>query len=155
MSGTLVIGYGNPGRIDDGLGPAFAEAVGRMNLPDVTVDADYQLTVEDAAAAAEHDVVLFADAAVKGREPFFLKEIAPSDTVSFSTHSVEPESVLALAKTMFHAPIRGYALGIRGYAFNEFGEYITGPALKNLEAALTYMEPVLRGGQWADALVDE
>ena len=32
----LVIGYGNPGRLDDGLGPAFAAQVERLQLPDVS-----------------------------------------------------------------------------------------------------------------------
>jgi len=66
---VLVIGYGNPGRRDDGLGPALAERLQELRLPGVDVDADYQLTVEDAAAAAEHDVVVFADAAQAGPEP--------------------------------------------------------------------------------------
>jgi DNA-binding response OmpR family regulator len=44
---VLVIGYGNPGRLDDGLGPALAETLQRLDLPGVTVDADYQLTAED------------------------------------------------------------------------------------------------------------
>ena len=48
----LVIGYGNPGRLDDGLGPAVASAMEEFNLPGVSVDSNYQLTVEDAASAA-------------------------------------------------------------------------------------------------------
>jgi hypothetical protein len=60
----LVIGYGNPGRHDDGLGPAFAELVEKLDLDHVTVEAGYQLTVEDAAIISEHDVVVFVDAAM-------------------------------------------------------------------------------------------
>ena len=37
---TLLIGYGNPGRLDDGLGPALAEAVAKLAIPGVTVEAD-------------------------------------------------------------------------------------------------------------------
>ena len=70
---VLVIGYGNPGRLDDGLGPALAAAIESAAPAGVTVDADYQLTVEDAAAVAEHDVVVFADAAVDGPEPFYFR----------------------------------------------------------------------------------
>ncbi|MHC4675441.1 MAG: hydrogenase maturation protease, partial [Planctomycetota bacterium] len=66
----LIIGYGNPGRLDDGLGPALANAVDKMNLPGVTAEADYQLAVEDAAALAQHDIVIFADADTCGNEPF-------------------------------------------------------------------------------------
>lgn len=42
----LLIGYGNPGRGDDGLGPALAAAIEAMELPGVTVEADYQLMVD-------------------------------------------------------------------------------------------------------------
>ena len=58
-SKTLFIGYGNPGRLDDGLGPAMAEAVEKLNLPGVVTDSDYQLTVEDAAEVAKYDLVIF------------------------------------------------------------------------------------------------
>ena len=58
----LLIGYGNPGRLDDGLGPAFAKAVEALHTPGVTVEANYQLAVEDAHAVAQHEIVVFADA---------------------------------------------------------------------------------------------
>ena len=41
----LVIGYGNPGRLDDGLGPAFAERIQAMELPSVTVESNTSLTL--------------------------------------------------------------------------------------------------------------
>ena len=42
-----VIGYGNPGRQDDGLGPAFVQALRNKGYTFPTSD-PYQLTVEDA-----------------------------------------------------------------------------------------------------------
>jgi len=141
---VLVIGYGNPGRWDDGLGPALAEAVERLQIPGVTVESDYQLTVEDAATAAEHEYVVFADASVRGPEPFFFTAVRPMEHTSFSTHSVEPEAVVALARDLFHADTRGYALGIRGYRFNEFGEILSEKARENLAAALRFITPVLK-----------
>jgi len=141
---VLLIGYGNPGRCDDGLGPALAEAVERLQIPGVTVEADYQLTVEDAAAAATHQYVVFADASVGGREPFSFRAMRPAAHTSFSTHSVEPEAVLALARDLFQADTKGFALGIRGYRFNEFGEALSDEARENLAAALGFIAPVLK-----------
>jgi hydrogenase maturation protease len=141
---VLLIGYGNPGRQDDGLGPALAEAVERLRLPDVTVEADYQLTVEDAAAAAAHRYVVFADASVGGCEPFYFRALRPAEHISFSTHSVEPEAVLALARDLFQADTAGYALGIRGYRFGEFGETLSDKGRENLAAALRFIVPVLK-----------
>lgn len=141
---VLVIGYGNPGRLDDGLGPAFADAVERLGIPGVVADSDYQLVVEDASDVATYDVVIFADAAVTGPEPFFFKTVEPKDALSFSSHSVEPEALLALAHGAFGGKTRGYALGIRGYLFNEFGEALSKDAQRNLAAALSAMVPVLK-----------
>lgn len=143
---VLVIGYGNPGRLDDGLGPAFAEAIERLELPGVRVEADYQLTVEDAALAAEADVVVFADASVDARPPFELKRIEPAADITFSTHEIAPEGVLGLAADLFGASPKGYALAIRGYAFNEFGERLSDGALSNLAAAVNGMTPALESG---------
>ena len=42
----LLLGYGNPGRLDDGLGAAFCGEIEKMDLPGVNIEADYQLTVE-------------------------------------------------------------------------------------------------------------
>jgi len=143
-----VIGYGNPGRLDDGLGPALAERLARRRIPGVTVDADYQLTVEDAAAVAAHGAVVFADASVDGAEPFFFRAVEPAGAgPSFSSHSVEPAEVLGMARALFGARTRGYALGIRGYAFDEFGERLSERAEANLAAALRFLAPRLRTGR--------
>lgn len=141
---TLVIGYGNPGRRDDGLGAAFVERLEGAPLRDVTLDADYQLTVEDAAALAEHDVVVFVDAAVSGPAPFRFERLMPSaDPMSFSTHSVRAEDVLALAHELFQATPEAFGLGIRGYTFDEFGEGLSARAQDNLAAALEFFRPIL------------
>ena len=143
----LLIGYGNPGRLDDGLGPALADIVERAALPDVTVDSNYQLTVEDASAVAEHDAVIFADASVNGQEPFFFKQIGPKDTFSFSSHSCEPEAVLALARDLFKRKVPGFALGIRGYEFNAFGQKLSPKASRNLDQASAFILDVLRANK--------
>lgn len=144
MRTILVIGFGNPGRCDDGLGPALADWLERRGIPGVTVDSDYQLTVEDAHAVARQEVVVFADASVSGSEPFYFRRTRPHGTPGFSSHSVEPGEVLALAETLFGARPEAYVLGIRGYAFNEFGEGLSERARGNLEAASEFMERVLR-----------
>ncbi len=150
---VLVLAYGNPGRRDDGLGPACAAAVERWQVPGVTVSSDYQLTVEDAAAAAQHDAVLFVDAACTGSEPWALRTLGRATDVaaerrtggvSFSSHSAAPEDVLALAALLFHADPAGYVLAVRGYEFDEFGEGLSPAAGRNLAAALAALEPMLR-----------
>ena len=141
---VLLLCYGNPGRLDDGLGAAFCDEIEKKNLDGVTVDADYQLTVEDAAQIAEHDIVVFVDAAVRGQEPFFFERVEPVSNISFTSHSIEPDSLISLAQELFDAKVKGYALGIRGYEFDEFGEVLSEKASHNLKAAVSFLEPVLR-----------
>ena len=141
---VLLFGYGNPGRLDDGLGPALADAVAGWGLPEVTVDCDYQLMVEDSATVAEDDAVIFADASLSGREPFFFERLEAGGGLGFSSHSMEPAAVLALARDLFGAAPVGYALGVRGYEFDAFGERLSGRAQANLQAALRFLEPLLR-----------
>jgi len=148
-----LIGYGNPGRLDDGLGPALAEAVEALELPGVSVDSDYQLTVEHAHAVALHDVVVFADAAVSGREPFSFNRLEPAENAgpAFSSHGVEPDEVLGLARYLFGGQTKGYMLGIRGYQFNEFGEQLSQEAKANLAEAVRFIEGIISHNLYDDA----
>ena len=141
----LIIGYGNPGRLDDGLGPAFADTVKGFDLEDVDIDSNYQLTVEDAVDIARHDIVIFADADIKGSAPFYFKKIRSVPLVNLSSHSIKPESLLALVKESFKKEVDAYIIGIRGYEFNGFGETLSEKADKNLGEAVKFIIPQLKG----------
>jgi hydrogenase maturation protease len=135
----LVIGYGNPGRADDGLGPALAAGLEALRIPGLTVESDYQLSIEHAAMAAEHDIVVFADADPLAAGPFYLRQVAPAAGVRFTSHSVAPGEVLHLARFCFNASPEGYLLGMRAAVLNRFGEGLSGPAREGLDAALRYL----------------
>lgn len=145
---VLFIGYGNPGRLDDGLGPALAARIEALSLKEMTVEADYQLSVENAFDVSKHDIVIFADAAVRGKEPFFFKEIHPRSPLSLGSHSVSPEAVLFFAERLFHSRARAYVLGIRGYAFNGYNERLSGRAEKNLEEAFQFVAKLVQSGNF-------
>ncbi len=82
---VLLLGYGNPGRQDDGLGPAAAAEIEKLEWPGVTVCDNYQLVVEDAIEIAEHDVVWFVDAARTGAEPYEVRALSPAFDVAFTS----------------------------------------------------------------------
>ena len=63
----LVLGYGNPGRGDDGVGVRLVEMLETAAPRGVDVEAAIQPGIEHAAAVAEHDWVVFVDAAAAGR----------------------------------------------------------------------------------------
>lgn len=134
MMRTLVLGYGNPGRGDDGLGPALANRIDALGRPGLTTLDAYQLNIEDALDVAEHDVVWFVDAAKTGPSPFGVREISAARSLEFTSHLVRPEAVLALARDGWGRTPKAFLLAIRGYRF-EFVERLTRAAACNLHAA--------------------
>jgi hydrogenase maturation protease len=145
----LVYGYGNPGRGDDGLGPALAAAVEAMALPGVAVDANYQLTVEDAAELGRYRAVIFVDAARQGRSPFFFTRLQDEGAgrLGWTSHSVTPLQVVALARDMFGSRPAAYVLGIRGQEFGELEQGLSGLAQANLAHAVAFARQALADRQ--------
>ncbi len=153
MTRVLVLGYGNPGRRDDGLGPAFARRVEDWagdrdpGQPCIAVQVAYQLNIEDAALVAEHDHVVFVDATTQG-PPVQFSELSPSaHTCEFTTHSVTPAGILGLARDVFGARPGAWALAVRGYEFGDFGERLSSQATENLDLAWQRFRDFLDGIQ--------
>lgn len=140
----LMIGYGNPCRVDDGIGPALAERTLNECSEDLDVESDYQLSIENALDVSRNDIVIFADASLKGREPFYFKEIHAREPMNISSHGISPEEVLYFAEKMFNSKVRGYLLGIRGYEFSDYGEGLSHKAKQNLDAAFLFIQNLLR-----------
>jgi hydrogenase maturation protease len=135
----LVIGFGNPGRADDGLGPALADGLDALRIPGLTVESDYQLSIEHALMAAEHDIVVFADADPMVDGPFYLRQVDPAPPGRFTSHGVTPGEVLHLARSCFNASPEGYLLGMRAPDLDRFREGLSGPAREGLDAALRFL----------------
>lgn len=152
---VLLIGYGNPGRGDDGLGPAFSEDMAGRGLAGLEVDTDYQLVAEHALAVADRDLVIFADAQMGGDGPFRFDPIAPGRPEVLGSHSLRPETVLALAGTLYGATPEAWVLGISGYEFSEIREGLTDEAEANLAQAkrffLTWYAQAVGGPTSTDA----
>ncbi|MGA2915570.1 MAG: hydrogenase maturation protease [Sedimentisphaerales bacterium] len=140
----LLIGFGNPARADDGLGPALAEIIESKNIPAVTVEADYQLAIEDSSQIAENDIVIFADASTDAAQPFSFQPVEAKYSENFSTHSIKPAHIMALAENLFGSKTKGYILGIRGYEFDRFGEGLTDKAKANLQKAADFLVELLK-----------
>ena len=130
-----LIGYGNPGRCDDGLGPAFATRIAERNLPGLDVFTDYQLTVDYALQIASADEVVFVDALMNADAPFRFETLEPAASHDLSSHSLSPASVLALAATLFDARPVAHVLGISGVEFGEVREGLSKEAGENLRLA--------------------
>jgi hydrogenase maturation protease len=134
----LVIGYGNPGRQDDGLGPAAVAEIEKLNWPNVTIFDNYQLVIEDAIEVAAHDVVWFVDAAREGDAPYAYRRLLPAFDSTFTSHLLEPEVLLAIAGQQFGSSPEAHLLGIRGYEF-DFVEELSSRANSNLALAVALL----------------
>jgi Ni,Fe-hydrogenase maturation factor len=80
---TLIIGYGNPSRGDDALGPALLEDIARL-LPQhpewgaIELLTDFQLQIEFVLDLAGRQRIIFADATVSCTEPFAFAPLTAS-----------------------------------------------------------------------------
>jgi hydrogenase maturation protease len=143
---VLVIGFGNPGRADDGLGPSLAARIEALRLPDVDVEIDYQLSIEHSEQVARYDRVIFVDADVSAPAPFHLRRISPDSDPSFTSHSVSPAGVLALAQSCFGREPEAWLLGIHPADIETFAEGLTQEGERNQSAALEAMRTLLGYG---------
>lgn len=134
----LIYGYGNPGRQDDGLGIVLSEKIETWakenNYPNITIDQNYQLNIEDANYITDYDLVIFLDASVKEIESVLIEPVVPNLKTDFSMHSVSPSFVLGLSQQIFNKAPDTYQIHIRGYKY-DFMEPLSEEAKKNLELA--------------------
>lgn len=138
-----VIGYGNPGRQDDGLGPACIARLqnrlpralqSRINLRD-----DYQLNVEDALEVSSASNVIFVDASITATAPFAFSTLGATKSPTLGSHSLTPSQVIQLCRTLYDAQPAAYVMAIRGYAFDQFEEALSDRAEANLKTATDFL----------------
>ncbi|HKJ26025.1 MAG TPA: hydrogenase maturation protease [Anaerolineales bacterium] len=143
---TLIYGYGNPGRQDDGLGNAVCQRleawVSENQLPGIEFDSNYQLNIEDAAAIAEKDLVIFVDASDEKLDDFCFSRVDGSTKVSFTTHAASPGYIVQLCKELFGKEPLVLLLHIKGYEW-AFREGLTEQAQNNLASALEQLKRIL------------
>ena len=141
---TLLIGIGNSGRSDDGLGWAFLDRIQQQAAFDGRVEYRYQLLVEDAALISEAEHVIFIDS-FRGELPngFQLTRCEPLSEFAFTTHVLSPGAVLSLCRDLYGRVPRADALMIQGTSWDlRIG--ISPEAKRRLENALQFFEDYWR-----------
>ena len=135
----LVLGIGNSGRQDDGLGWEFLHLLEQQNLSHVVCEYRFQLQIEDAELLNSFHDVIFVDASRTHYDNGFYWEIAkPSNQYSFSTHSLKPETILFLSENLYNYRPNSYILGIEGYEW-ELYNGISKKANGNLKKAYNFL----------------
>ncbi len=136
-SRILMIGIGNNGRSDDALGWKFVdEFANREDLFDI--EHRYQLQIEDALLITEYKKVIFVDASHKEYENgFSFYRCIPARTEAFTTHKLEPETVLWLASDLFNQSPEVYVMAISGKDW-ELNQGLSDYAQQNFNSAFSY-----------------
>ncbi len=101
---VLVVGYGNPLRSDDGVGPAVAERLaGDARLVGVSVRAEHQLTPELAFDASTASLLVLVDASVdQAPGVVSVRELEPDlDPGTAWTHHLDPSGLVGLARELW------------------------------------------------------
>ena len=144
----LVLGYGNPSRGDDALGPMFVERLdeeqdaGRLP-PNFDTLTDFQLQIEHALDLQGRAVVLFVDAAADLDAAHILRPLTPARDESYSTHAISPGAVLAVYEQVCAGPLPpAFLLGLKGISF-ELGQGLSETAREALEQGLAAIRPLL------------
>lgn len=139
----LVLGWGNPSRGDDALGPLFVERLMQHvqdALPPGSVECltDFQLQIEHALDLVGRERVLLVDASVDLNAPFVVSKPRAARDASFSTHALGPEALMQVyAEVQRSDPPPCTLLAIRAAQF-ELGEPPGEQALVDLELALDW-----------------
>lgn len=140
MARTLVIGYGNPYRRDDGVALYIANALRRNQglrslewsedgLDDCGHPLDtvvlHQLLPEIAPMLADYDLAVFVDAHT-GVIPDDIRVVPVEEEYGFQavTHHMSPGMVMALARAARGQAPRAVLVSVRGEDF-DFGEGLT------------------------------
>jgi hydrogenase maturation protease len=121
MSRTLVIGYGNPLRGDDGLGWRVVDSLAQGTTDEKTkILAVHQLTPELAEPIGESDLVIFVDASYQGEPGSWRCEaIAANGEISNAfAHYFTPVGLLGYADAIFQARPRSLLISVAALSFD-------------------------------------
>jgi hydrogenase maturation protease len=130
---TLIVGYGNADRQDDGVAwyilSGIARKLGRP-VPDAPEDGyfpegqpvdlwfELQLAPEMSEDFANYERIRFVDAHTGNIEQeILLQEVLESPASSAFTHHLTPAACLALTQALYHKSPEAKLLSVRGYQF--------------------------------------
>jgi hydrogenase maturation protease len=139
-SNLLLVGIGNSGRRDDGLGWKFTDMARHHGYKGMDYEFRYQLQVEDVLMICRYDKIVFADASHTSlKEGFEIKPCKPAHHYFFSSHMQSPETILYLAKELYNKTPEAYTLAISGHNWG-LGTVLSRIAQENLQKAFNFFK---------------
>lgn len=144
---TLIIGYGNTLRGDDGVGQVVAEHIEALHWPHCQVLSVHQLTPELAAAIAGVDRVIFIDAYLAHADPsppLRIDPLEPTLQTDEFGHRSSPTDLLALTKTLYDKNVTAWQVLIPAID-TAFGETLSSLTEQAGKMALATIQQLVHG----------
>lgn len=137
---AMLIGIGNDGRSDDGLGWAFLNAIEQSGKFTGQIIYRYQLQVEDAELISRAERVVFVDACQHHLpRGFQWQTCQPSHDVEYTSHQLSPQTVLFLCQQLYEQTPQTNLLLIEGCSW-ELQLGLSDVAKSNLQNALQFFQ---------------
>ena len=139
----LIIGIGNSGRKDDGLGWMMLDFL-KNKFSNIDLLYRYQLQIEDAEALSHYPTVIFVDATKEvTKNGFYFKPCIPNEGIGLLSHMLQPETVIWLENSLYKKEPVSYLMGIEGKEW-ELSPKPSEKGLLNLIKARTFLEKNIR-----------
>jgi hydrogenase maturation protease len=141
----VIIGYGNPSRGDDAIGPLLLNKIADCNFENISCFEDFQLQIIHSLDLEGMDMALFIDAGMNTQAPFFFKQIhASGELITHTSHSLAPQTVLDIyIKIKGKTPPPAFLLCVAGESFG-LGDDLSQNGQINLNQAWDFILPLLQ-----------
>lgn len=149
MTETTVIGFGNPMRGDDGVGPAVVAALCEHGIDAVAFDGDGTELIE---AWQDRETVILVDAMVSGAVPGTMRrfDIAdtrlPQDLFRSSSHQFGLAQAVEMGRLLGRLPPRMILFGVEGKRF-DFGTGLTPSVTRAVQSLVRRIHAELAGDE--------
>lgn len=155
MDETLIIGFGNPLRGDDGIGWHIAHYLTEQNISDnVEILTAHQLVPEHAEPISRAEVVILVDAAIRGIPGVIeCTQLQPAELspTAFS-HHLSPEMLLSASFHVYGESPAGFLCTVTGQTF-EFSTELSIPVQNAFPALVSAVESIIKTGHIPDGVV--
>lgn len=137
MKKTLVIGYGNTLRGDDGAGIAVVDALKNI-YPQFDFLSLHQLTPELTEKISEYNAVYFIDASVDVSEVTRINLRPELSTIRINTHVVSPQNLLDTCLNLYNrGPEESVLFHIPAYNY-DFSEELSSSTQQRVQEFIQY-----------------
>lgn len=142
---TLIIGYGNTLRGDDGVGYRIAEIIQQWNLDNIISIAVHQLTPDLAEKISKVDTVIFIDSVPISNinaAKLEIKSISTDQKSNNLVHHNTPQQLLALTQAIYQQLPTAYWILVPAINFN-FSEELSPITKKYVNLTLEKIKEIL------------